>query len=61
MVCESNCITKYQKTMKLLSERNCQTEALRQSFASNAKNKPTVPRKELTPTAVRSIRIEAQA
>ena len=36
-------------------------EVLRQSFASFAKKKPTVPYTELTPTAVKSIGIEAQA
>ena len=36
-------------------------EIVRQFFASIAKKEPIVPRKELTPTAVRSIRIGAQA
>ena len=36
-------------------------EILRQSCASIAKNEPMVLHNELTPTAVRNIRIEAQA
>ena len=36
-------------------------EILRQFFASIAKNEPTLPHNEVTPTAVRSIYIEAQA
>ena len=35
-------------------------ENLRQSFASIAKNEPTVTQNELTPTTAGSIRVEAQ-